>query len=79
MNKLKQTDGRFQRNLLENVIIYKLKKWFIERNELDYTSKHGKTYNFSKYALSIVFYEIYERKLTLEEADNEQSKLVRIK
>ena len=26
MNKLKQTDGRFQRNLLENVIIYKLKK-----------------------------------------------------
>ena len=26
MNKLKQTDGRFQRNLLENVIIYKFKK-----------------------------------------------------
>ena len=36
-----------------------------------------KTYNFSKYALPIVFLrDIYERKLTLEEADNEQCKLV---
>ena len=35
-----------------------------------------KTYNLSKYWLPIVFLkDIYERKLTLEETDNEQSKL----
>ena len=43
---------------------------------MDYQSKCGKDYNFSKYALPIVFSRnIYERKLTLEEADTEQSKL----
>ena len=46
----------------------------IKSNDLNHESKHGKTYNFSKYALPIFFKYIYiykyERKLILEEADN---------
>ena len=54
----------FEKNLLTNLIIYKLKEItqlldVIKSNELDYASKFRKTYNFSKYALANVFEEIY--------------------
>ena len=63
------------------MISYKLKEVvqlqdIIKSNELDCTLKDPKTYNFSKYALPIVFENIYKRKLTLEEDNNERSKLV---
>ena len=68
--------------MINDLIVFKLKETIqlqerIESNELDYTSKRKKAYNLSKYALAIVFLrEVYERKLTLQEFDSEQSKLV---
>ena len=68
--------------MINDLIVFKLKETIqlqeiIESNELDYTSKRKKAYNLSKYALSIVFLrEAYERKLTLQEFDSEQSKLI---
>lgn len=68
--------------MINDLIVFKLKETIqlqeiIESNELDYTSKRKKAYNLSKYALPIVFLrEVYERKLTLQEFDSEQSKLV---
>ena len=46
----------------------------IMQNYLDYTSKHGKTYNSKKGSLRIVK---QERKSTLEESDHEQSRSAR--
>ena len=60
---------------MSDLTIGKLKEiiWLqdiIKPNELDYKSKYGKTYNFSKNFLPIVFLkDIYERELT-EETDN---------
>ena len=59
MNKSK-VSVYFQKNVFNDLITYCLKKLvklqdIIKSNELDYTSKHGKTYNFSNYALPIVF------------------------
>ena len=59
-NELKQIEGIFPKNLLNDLVINKLKKIvqlqdINESNELDYSSKRGKTYNFSEYALPIVF------------------------
>ena len=62
---------------MNDLISYKLKEIIqsqdiVKPNELDYKSKRGKTYNFSKYALPIDFLrDLYERKQTLKEADNE--------
>ena len=59
-NELKQIEIVFPKSLLSDLIIYEFKEIvqlqdIIKPNELDYTSKHGKTYNFSKYALPFVF------------------------
>ena len=48
------------KNLLNDLIIYQLKKIIqlqniIKSDELDYKSVSGETYNFSKYSLPIVF------------------------
>ena len=66
-NELKEIDGTFSKNLLNDLIIYKLKEIIqlqdiIKPNELGYTSKRVKTYNFSKYTLPIGFQEIYTKK-----------------
>ena len=50
----------FQKNLLNDLIIYKLQdiiklKDIIDLNELGYESKRGKTCSFSKYTLPTVF------------------------
>ena len=50
----------FQKNLLNDLIIYKLQdiiklKDIIELNELGHESKRGKTCSFSKYTLPTVF------------------------
>ena len=46
----------------------------IKKDDLNYELKHIKTYNFSKYSLSIVFLrDIHEGHLSIEKADNKQS------
>ena len=59
-DELKQIDGIFQQNLMNDLIRAKLKETvklqdIIKKDDLNYKSKHGKTYNFSKYSLPIVF------------------------
>ena len=59
-DELKQVEGIFPKNLLNDLNIYKSRdviklKNIIKLIELDYESKLGKIYNFSKYALPIVF------------------------
>ena len=45
-----------------------------KKDDLDYKSKRGKTYSFSKYSLPIVFLrDIHEGQLSIEGADNTQS------
>ena len=67
---------------MNNLTAYKLTEIIqlqdiIKSNELDYKLKHRKTYNFNKYPSSIFFLRyIYDIELILEEADNEQSKLI---
>ena len=49
----------------------------IKLDDLEYTAKREKHYNFCKYSLSIVFLrDIHEGNLSLEDADKEQSQLV---
>ena len=49
-------------------------KDIIKIDDLNYKSKCGKAYNFSKYSLPIVFLrDIHERDLSIEKADNKQS------
>ena len=75
-NELKQIYGIFPKYLLNDLIVYKLREIvqlqdFIKSNELQYTLKQRKIYNFSEYALSIDFLrDVYERILTLEEVVN---------
>ena len=46
----------------------------IRKYDLNYISKHGKTYSFGKYSLPFVFLrDILEVYLLLGDADNEQS------
>ena len=59
-NDLKQIEGTFSKNLWNDLNAHKLKgiiqlQDIIKSNELDYRSRHGKTYNFSKYSLPIIF------------------------
>ena len=46
----------------------------IKKDDLNYKSKRGKIYNFSKYSLPIAFLrDIHEGNLSIEGTDNEQS------
>ena len=46
----------------------------IKKDDLNYKSKGGKTYSFSKYSRPIVFLRgIHEGHLSIEGADNKQS------
>ena len=46
----------------------------IKKDDLNYKSKRGKTYNFSKYSLPTLFLrDIYEGHLSIEKADGKQS------
>ena len=48
----------------------------IEFNKLDYKTKDGKNYNFSKILLSIIFLtNIHKEVLSVEDAHKKQSKL----
>ena len=45
----------------------------ITKDDLNYKSKRGKTYKFSKYSLSVVsLRDIHEGHLSIEKADNKQ-------
>ena len=59
-NNLKQIEGIFPQNLMNDLIRAKLKEIaefqdIFKKDDLNYKSKRGKTYNFSKYSLPIVF------------------------
>ena len=77
--ELKKIEGIFSQSLINNLICAKLNKivnWqdIIKKDIVNYKSKRGKTYNFWKYSLPIVFLRnIEERYLSLEDADNKQS------
>ena len=48
----------------------------IELNKLDYQTKSGKRYNFSKISFSIIFLrDIYTNVLSIQNAENEPSNL----
>ena len=58
--ELKKIEGIFPQNLMNDLIRLKLKEIvklqdIIKKDELDYKSKRGKTYNIGKYSLLIVF------------------------
>ena len=58
--ELKQIENIFPRNQLNDLIIDKLKEimqlqYNIKLDDLEYTAKRGKRYNFSRYSLPIVF------------------------
>ena len=77
--KLKQIEGIFPQNLINNLIRTKLKKIvelqdIIKKEDLNYKSKRIKNYNFSKYSLSIVsLRDIHEGHFSIEKANNKQS------
>ena len=49
-------------------------KILLKKDDLNYKSKHRKTYNFSKYSLPTVFLrDIHEGHLSIEGDDNKQS------
>ena len=59
-NKLKQIEAIFQQNLINGLIRAKLREIvelqdIIKKDDLNYKSHRGKTYNFSKYSVPIVF------------------------
>ena len=78
-NKLKQIEGIFSQNLMNDLIHAKLREIIefqdiIKKDDLNYKSKGRKTYNFSKYSLTIVFLkDLHEGNLSIEKADIEQS------
>ena len=58
--KLKQIESIFPQNLVNDLIRPKLKEIvklhdIIKKDDLNYKSKRGKTYNFGKYSLPIAF------------------------
>ena len=63
----------FQNNQLNDLIIDKLKKIMplqnnIKLDDIEYTAKTGKRYNFSRYYLSIVYLrDIHEGNFSLED------------
>ena len=76
--ELKKIEGIFSQSLINNLICAKLNKivnWqdIIKKDIVNYKLKRGKTYNFWKYSLPIVFLRnIQEGYLSLEDADNKQ-------
>ena len=78
-DELKQIEGIFPQNLMSDLTCVKLKEIvklqdIIKKDGLNYKSKRGKTYNFGKYSLSIVFLRhIHDGYFSLEDADNKQS------
>ena len=63
-NRLKRIEGIFPQNLMNDLIRDKLKESielqdFFKKDDLNYKSKRGKTYKFSKYLLLIVFLKRY--------------------
>ena len=78
-NELKQTEGIFPKNLLNDLIHDELKNIIdlqdsIELDKLDY-----KNYDFNKISLLVRFLrDIYTKKLSIEHADNKQSDLFRM-
>ena len=75
---MKQIDGIFPQNSINDLIRAKLKEIFelqgIKKHDLNYKSKPGKTYNSSKYSLPIIFLrDIHEGHLLIEKADNKHS------
>ena len=81
IDELKQIEGVFSRNQLNDLVIDKLKEIMqlknnIKLDNLGYTTKRGKIYSFSKYTLPIVFLrDIHEGNLSLEDANKEQTQL----
>ena len=69
----------FPQNLMNYLLDVKLKEIvnfqdIIKKDDLNYKSKHGKTYNFGKYSLRTVFSrDIHDEYLSLEDADNKKS------
>ena len=78
-DKLKQIEGIFLQNLMNDLIRAKLKEivelqYIIKKDYLNYKSKPGKTHNFSKHSLPIFFLrDIHEGHSSIEKADNKQS------
>ena len=76
---LKQVEGIFSQNLMNDLIRVKLKEVInlqdiIRTDELNYKSKRRKVYNFTEYFLLIVFLrDLNEGYLSLKDADDEQS------
>ena len=61
-------EGVFLRNLMNDLIRDKLKEVIylqdiIKKDNLNYKLKYGKTYNFGKYSLPVVFWKIYMKKI----------------
>ena len=59
-DELKQIEDTFSQNLMNDLSRAKLKtivkfQYIIKKDNLNYKSKRGKTYNFGKYLLPIVF------------------------
>ena len=71
-NRLKQIGDIFPQKLMNDLIRAKLREIvelrdIIKKDDLNYKSKGGKTYNFSKNSL------IHEEHLSIEKADNKRS------
>ena len=75
-NKLEQIECFFPQNLMNDLIRVTLKEIaelqdIIKKDDLNYKSKCGKTYSFSKYSLTIVFLTYrHEEHLSIEKADS---------
>ena len=59
-DELKQIEGIFSQNLMNDLICFKLKEIvklqdIIKKDDLNYKSKRGNINNFSEYSLPIVF------------------------
>ena len=78
-NKLGRIEGITPQNLMNDLIHAKLKEIvelqdIIKKDDLNYKSKHGKTYIFIKFLQPIVFLrDIHEGHLSIEKADNKKS------
>ena len=81
-DELKQIESVFPQNLMNDLIYAKLKKIVTlqdvdKKDDLNYISKHGKTYNSHKYSLLIIsLRDIHEGYLSLKNTDLNQSNFV---
>ena len=78
-DELKQIEGIFPQNLMNDLIHDKLKETvifqhIIKTDNLSYKAKNRKNYNFSEYSLSTAFLRnIHGGHLTLEDAGDKQN------